>query len=119
MNTTNTYLRFKSKPNIEGIRKSIKNNRLSYQGSFIQKTKHIDGQTVNLVLKNHTNYLSVCPKLWILPIEEVCQELIAFYNSVIDLDPSLAENCKWGFQQHIKNYKHHNNRAKEIKLQKA
>ena len=43
MNNTNTYLRFKSKFNLVGIRNSIKNGNVSYQGSFIESGKQSDG----------------------------------------------------------------------------
>lgn len=118
MNNTNTHLRFRSKFNLVGIKNSIKNGNSSYQGSFIESGKQIDGQLVNLVLKNHTNYLSICTILWQLPKDVVCKELLAFYDSIIELDPSLIRQCGFGFQQHMRNYDHHNLKAKQ-KQQKA
>jgi hypothetical protein len=115
MNNTNTYLRFKSKFNLVGIRNSIKNGNVSYQGSFIESGKQSDGQVINLVLKNHTNYLSICTMLWQLPKDVVCKELDQFYKSIIKLDPSLAPQCEFGLLQHMGNYAHHNNKAKQQK----
>jgi len=112
MNNTNTHLLFRSKFNLVGIRKSIKNGNGSYQGSFIESSKQIDGQVINFVLKNHTNYLSICSILWSLPKHVVYNELEQFYNSITKLDPSLIDQCKYGILQHMRKYDHHNLRAK-------
>ena len=113
MNNTNTYLRFKSKFNLVGIRNTIKNGNGSYQGSFIESSKQIDGQVINLVLKNHTNYLSICTILWQLPKDVVYKELQQFYKSIVKIDNSLMRQCAFGLHQHMSNYDHHNLKAKQ------
>lgn len=111
MNSTNTYLRFRSKFNLVGIKNSINSGNTSYQGSFIESSKQLDGQIINLVLKNHTNYKSICPILWTLPKDVVFNELEQFYNSIIKIDNSLLDQCKYGLRQHMLNYDHHHARA--------
>ena len=103
MNNLNTTLRYTSKPNIDGIRQSILKGNVSYHTSVIE-SKGIDGQIISLVLKNHTNYMSVCKKLWTKQKAEVVKELKNFYVSVVQMDIDLLEQAKFGLVRHVNLY---------------
>jgi hypothetical protein len=103
MNTINTTLRFTSKPNIDGIRQTILKGNTSYNTSTVE-SKGINGQIISFVLKNHTNYMSVCKRLWTQPKQQVAQELKNFYLCIIKMDNTLVDQAKYGFIRHMSMY---------------
>lgn len=103
MNTINTTLRFTSKPNIDGIRQTILKGNTSYNTSHIE-SKGIEGQIISFVLKNHTNYMSVCKKFWTQPKKQVAEELKNFYVSIVKMDSSLMNQAKFGLSRHLSLY---------------
>tara|TARA_R110002153_G_scaffold28337_5_gene87602 strand:+ start:3583 stop:3927 length:345 start_codon:yes stop_codon:yes gene_type:complete len=103
MNNINATLRYTSKPNIDGIRQTILKGNTSYSTSFVEN-KCLEGQIISFVLKNHTNYISVCKKFWTQPKKEVAQELKNFYLSIITMDRSLIDQAKFGLSRHLSLY---------------
>jgi hypothetical protein len=110
-------LKFTSKPQLKAIRKAVETNQ-NYGRSIVKVfSKDIETQNkvcVCVLLKNHTNYLEVCPQLWSLSQEEVTQELVKFYKAVVQLDPSLEEACCFGLKRHMLNYHKYHQKHYEV-----